>query len=82
MSCNPRADRDCSKGAKSTKTQACSRVKALTKAQLCQRKAADVINVVNAAQQPLVVARSAQLQHSPACNARNIQQQQRSMSAT
>jgi hypothetical protein len=41
----------------------------LTEPQLCKREAADVIHVVNAAQQPLVVALSAQLQHSATCAA-------------
>jgi hypothetical protein len=36
----------------------------LTEAQLRERKAADVIHIVDAAQQPLVVTLSAQLQHS------------------
>lgn len=40
----------------------------LTKAKLCQGKAADVIHVVNTPQQPLVVPCSAQLQHSPTCS--------------
>jgi hypothetical protein len=39
---------------------------ALTEAQLCEREAADVVHIVDAPQQALVVARSAQLQHSAA----------------
>lgn len=50
----------------------------LTEAQLCQCEAADGVHIINTPQQALVVARSAQLEHSTACTAisNNEQQQQ------